>query len=307
MKTVCVIIPCYKDSATIRAALDSVQAQTHPVDEIIVINDCSPESDQIDAIMADFSDVVYIVNPTNMGLSATRNVGIFRATADILTFLDADDQLHPQKIAAQLSVYAPKTAISCQVVRTAETLDLTLLGRFPSVSRTKTHRHSYKMLYKNYLVGASMMIDRQTLISAGGYDENLRSCEDYDLWLRLMDAGVTVKEILQPLYLYRTNLQGLSCNSVAISYWELRAIEAHLLRSGQKFLLSFQDALIWAVWQFRHLFRYEVNPDPVYKQTIRQNIQRLDNHPVLRAILIVVDRGRFMKMPVWIMRLLRRI
>jgi len=307
LSTVSVIIPCYKDVATLPAALDSVLAQTRPVDEIIVVNDCSPQSDQIDAAMVDYPQVRYITNPVNVGLAATRNVGIRAATADIITLLDADDQLHPQKIALQLAVYKPEIAVSCQVMRMVDTLNLATLRSHTADVPVKVFNKCQCMWHKNKLVGASIMIDRQKLLEFGGYDDDLRSCEDYDLWLRLLHAGLTVKEVRLPLYLYRINLQGLSRNAKNISYWELQVLERHLRRLDPNFLLGLRHGLVWTCWQIRHLFRYEINPDPEYKQTIRKNISRLESHPILRMVLALIDRGHVMKLPVWFLRLCGQI
>lgn len=304
MYSVSVIIPCYMDADTLVAALDSVQLQSRKVDEIIVVNDCSPQSREIDAIMAHYPTMRYITNPENVGLAATRNIGLRAATTDIVSFLDADDQLHPQKIEFQMSAYEPGGAVSCQVQRMVNSCDLTVLQNYTTDFEAERFIDGTSMHYRNRLVGAAMMIGRQTLLDHGGYDESLRSCEDYDLWLRLMFSGIQPVEIKLPLYLYRINPQGLSRNREKISYWELKAIELHLRRTSTKFLTSFHDGKIWSVWQLRHLYRHELEPDPAYRQFIRQNIARLDKQLFLRLILTIIDRGRLMKAVTWFLPLI---
>ena len=58
---VSVVIPCYKDAGTLARALDSVLGQSRPVDEIIVVNDASPESREIEAVMGGYPQVRYII------------------------------------------------------------------------------------------------------------------------------------------------------------------------------------------------------------------------------------------------------
>jgi len=304
--SVSVIIPCYMDADTLAAALDSVLFQSRPVDEIIVVNDCSPQSREIDAIMALYPSVRYITNSENVGLAATRNIGLKSATTDIVSFLDADDQLHPQKIEFQLLAYESGGAVSCQVQRMVDSCDLSALQSYEADFETERFTSSTSMQFRNHLVGASMMIGRQTLLDHGGYDDSLRSCEDYDLWLRLMYSGIQPVEIKLPLYLYRINPQGLSRNREKISYWELKAVEAHLRRSSSQFLSSVHDGKIWAVWQLRHLYRYELKPNPEYRQFIRNNIARLDKQPLLRLILTIIDHGRLMKVIIWFLLLFGR-
>ena len=121
---VSVVIPCYKDAHTLARALDSVLGQSRQVDEIIVVNDASPESHEIEAVMDGYPQVRYIINSQNMGLAATRNVGVEMATGDVISFLDADDQLHPQKIEFQCSILKDGSAVSCDSVRFANEEDL---------------------------------------------------------------------------------------------------------------------------------------------------------------------------------------
>lgn len=91
--------------------------QSRPADEIIVVNDASPETKEIESVLAAYPQVKYIVNATNLGLAATRNVGVRVTSADIVSFLDADDRLHPQKIELQLSLFRPESAVSSGISR----------------------------------------------------------------------------------------------------------------------------------------------------------------------------------------------
>jgi len=93
--SVCVIIPCYKDSSTLDRAIRSVYAQTRKVNEIIVVNDFSPETQEIEEILIRHPEIKYIKNIKNYGLAKTRNIGVKNSKSEIITFLDADDEIHP--------------------------------------------------------------------------------------------------------------------------------------------------------------------------------------------------------------------
>lgn len=100
---VSVMVPAYNASATIISTLDSVAAQTYRPIELIIINDGSTDDtgDLIKAWIARNEDpllhVIYHVQ-RNMGLAASRKIGVDLSTGSILQFLDADDLLHPMKV-----------------------------------------------------------------------------------------------------------------------------------------------------------------------------------------------------------------
>lgn len=294
MSTVSLVIPCYRDAATLGRALSSVRAQTRPVDEVLVVDDCSPESAAIAAVLADFPEVRYLRNPVNLGLAGTRNAGLHAATGEIVTFLDADDELHPQKIEFQVRALRPRSVVTCRVRRVGDEVGIANAQSFGLRVPVEVVRSSRALLYGNRLTGAALMAPRALLLEVGGYDPVLRSCEDLDLWLRLLDAGIVAVDVALPLYLYRLNPMGLSRNLRAISYWEITVLEAYFRRRGGEFLVRSADARVWAFWLLKHMLREAFRPDREFRQEIRGNIARLSAHPVLRGGLHAVDRLRLL-------------
>lgn len=277
MPEVSVVVPCYKDSRTLGRALNSVLAQTVPVREIIVVNDCSPESDAIERVLLDFPNVIYLKNEVNLGLAATRNAGAYAARGDVVTFLDADDELHPQKIELQLAALDPDdtvTAVTCDVVRVSGDASGHLGKGFERPLPVETVTRSSALLYRNSLTGAALMINRGFFCQFGGYDPALRSCEDFDLWLRLLDANVKVKKIALPLYAYHFNPDGLSNNYGNVSAWEIVVLNKYFSRRGHKERASFQRNAVFCVWLGKHLLRANISGDEeLRKQTLANIVQ----------------------------------
>lgn len=90
---VTIIIPAYNCQAYIAAAISSCLLQDYDNLEIIVVNDGSTD-DTANAIAPFLSDSrVILIDQENKGVSASRNLGIERASGDYITFLDADDEL----------------------------------------------------------------------------------------------------------------------------------------------------------------------------------------------------------------------
>jgi glycosyltransferase involved in cell wall biosynthesis len=284
---VSVVIPCYKDARTLARALDSVLGQSRQVDEIIVVNDASPESREIEAVLDGYPQVRYFINPQNMGLAATRNVGVYKATGDVVSFLDADDELHPQKIQLQLDLYRSDCAVACSVARIADERGTDRVISYISDFKYSMVRESSKLVCRNALTGASLMISRTLFLSLGGYDVKLRSCEDFDFWLRLLDAGVQVYNIDFPLYLYRINACGLSRDFFNISYWELIVVQKHLALCRQRGQPIKGEGMTLFIWLFKHFLRYEQCRDPRILAMTIQNMILLDNSPFLKIILTI--------------------
>ena len=97
---VSVIIPVYNGGRYLRAALESVFAQTYRPFEVIVVDDGS--SDDSGVIAQSFPDVRYI-HQTNQGVAAARNNGIDAAQGEFFAFLDQDDVWTPEKLKLQIT------------------------------------------------------------------------------------------------------------------------------------------------------------------------------------------------------------
>lgn len=98
---VSILVPCYNAGPWVEAALQSALAQTHPRCEIIAVDDGS-EDDTAARLETFRSRGVKVIRQTNRGASAARNRALAEATGLFVQFLDADDLLHPEKIAVQV-------------------------------------------------------------------------------------------------------------------------------------------------------------------------------------------------------------
>ena len=92
---VSIIIPAYNVAPFIVSALESVFAQTVKDFEVIVVNDGSVDSLELETAIAPFRDRIQYLVQENRGPSAARNAGIRRARGEFVAFLDADDSLLP--------------------------------------------------------------------------------------------------------------------------------------------------------------------------------------------------------------------
>ncbi len=177
-----VIIPAYNRALTIARAIESVKAQTYKVAEIIVVDDGSSDST---AEVVKSYDGVLLLRQNNQGVSAARNNGAMMASSDWLAFLDSDDEFLPQKLECQVELH--RADLKCKVSYTDEIW----IRDGIEVSVAKKYHKPYSNLFEASLnecivAPSSVVIERSYFDAIGGFDESFEICEDYDLWLRIL-------------------------------------------------------------------------------------------------------------------------
>jgi len=222
---VSVIIPCYQQAQYLSQAIESVLAQNFRLLEIIVINDGSP--DDTAAVAARFGHRIKYIEQKNQGVSAARNAGLRLARGEFLHFLDADDYVLPgfyDKMVAVLNQRPDAAACYCGY-RFVDLAGACLLEREP-ISESKDWFHL--LLEKNNWPCHSLLVRAAVLLTTGGFDANLRSCEDWDLWLRLALSGSRFASV--PGFIgvsYRKYPQSLSTNP-----WMMQETGLSVLRNN---------------------------------------------------------------------------
>jgi glycosyltransferase involved in cell wall biosynthesis len=186
-----VIVPAYNASKFILYTLDSINAQTHKPNRIIIVNDGS--TDNTLELVENYKSIIplKIVNKKNGGLPSARNAGIAASDAEFLAFVDSDDVWESEKIEKQLKrfqaplydnlgiVYCDYKVIDDEgnlIEVKHETLDPNIRGNILDL-----------IIPGNKVSGsASAVLVRKSCVDdIGGFDEGLRVAEDWDYWLRL--------------------------------------------------------------------------------------------------------------------------
>jgi glycosyltransferase involved in cell wall biosynthesis len=182
LPTIAVIIPTFNHAHYLTDAITSVLSQTRPADEIIVVDDGS--TDDPAAVVAQFQKV-QLIRRENGGLSAARNTGIRSCKSSHVVFLDADDRLLPMALQAGLNCIADRP--DCAFVFGGYRLisdDNTPIS--PDVFPALDEAAHLAMLRKNQVgMVAAVLFRRDCLLAIDGFDEKLRRCEDYDIYLRI--------------------------------------------------------------------------------------------------------------------------
>jgi glycosyltransferase involved in cell wall biosynthesis len=189
---VSVILPAYNRLTHLRAAIESVQAQTLQDWELIIADDGSGEDTR--TFLGGLPDSrIRVLSLAHSGNpSAARNAAIRMASGKFLAFIDSDDLWLPHKLERQLGLMSarPERRWSYTQVRRIEVdgNDATSQGVEPW--RALDGDIVEPLLRLEALVATpSVMAERELVLEAGGFDEQQRFGEDYDLWLRLAMLG----------------------------------------------------------------------------------------------------------------------
>jgi len=226
---VSIIIPAYNSATTIVETLESVKAQTFTDYEVIVVDDCSKDNTLkmvekwLSVNRCRLSSTPTEDDPNNKGLitnnwrilrlahntgpAAARNRGGRVARGEWIAFLDSDDIWLPEKLElqVQLATQYPKVALWCgKAIRFADGEQKSLLGDGFSLFENETNKQQSitsnslraitleDLALRNSISTSTVIVKRETFFAVGGFDEQFRGPEDYDLWLRVAAAGAKV-------------------------------------------------------------------------------------------------------------------
>lgn len=177
---VSVVIPVYNAEKHLEETLASVFAQTYPHIEIVAVDDGS--KDRSIQILEQYPGRIHVVKQTNAGAAVARNRGVQEAKGKWVAFLDADDLWTPDKVQRQLEACSGYAWSHTDSVFVGGVND----GRKDS-DFTKKHQGQIleQLICSNFIGTSTLMIQRQVFLDAGGFDESLRSIQDWELWIRI--------------------------------------------------------------------------------------------------------------------------
>lgn len=232
---VSVIMGSYNSRATIDAAIQSVLAQTHQDWELVICDDGSTDGSGDRILEAAERDprIQIVSSPVNRGLAAARNLALTHAHGTNVALFDADDALEPtylEVMLAYLDLAPPNTGIACCDAWLVDATGHTL-GRFSHRSGSAAHLDLPTLLRANRIF-VSAVCPRCVLDAVGGFEPGLRSAEDYDLWIRIMELGYGVVYVDAPLVRYRVGVGSLSSDRLGMATADRLVFERALARGN---------------------------------------------------------------------------
>lgn len=230
-----VIIPAYNHARYVTRAIDSVFAQTYKSFEIIVVDDGSTDNTRqvLEPYLASRQrglDRVKYIYQENRGLAGARNTGIRNSSGEYLQFLDADDELLPTKLEFHMNIMEGKPEIKI----TASSWQLIDNKGKPLIEQRKYYKKLFgieDIIFTNPFVVEALMFRRECFTDDSMFNEDMRFCEDIDMWLRLAVKGYK-------FYCYPIKLVKIHRISGSMSYNNPFKMSEYRLKILDKFFAS---------------------------------------------------------------------
>lgn len=213
-----VVLKALDEERLIGDAIRSVQAQTRPDFELIVVDDGS--TDGTAEVVGEFMDDprISLVRQENRGVAPSVNVGAARGEAPMIALIDADDLWMPnylEQMAAALEsdpaagfAYTDAWWLQTQTGRFLRKSPSQYMG-MPEPAPTGRDEMAISLMKGNWLFGLTMM-RRSAFEQVGGFAEHLPASEDYEMWLRLLANGYRAKRAPGRLVVFRDRADSLS-------------------------------------------------------------------------------------------------
>lgn len=232
-----VIIPTFNRKKTLGRAIQSVSNQSLSPFEILIIDDGSNDGTK-EWVKESFQDIKYIYQ-NNQGVSSARNKGIKYAYGDWVAFLDSDDEWLPNKLYEQV-----KAIGSNPEIKFFHTNEIWIRNGV-RVNQMKKHKKYGGYIFDKCLdicrvSPSSVLIKKEIFDDIGTFDESLRVCEDYDLWLRITSKYPVVFLDIPLIYKYGGHAGQLSKVNDGIESYRIQSLEK-IIESG---VLSNEQKLI---------------------------------------------------------------
>jgi len=229
---VSVIIPTYKTADLIAACLDSVLAQSYSDLEVVVVNDGSPDTPELERVLQPYLDrynndqynerIVYL-KQENKRAAAARNSAIRRARGEFVAFLDSDDTWYPHHLSAQMQLIADDPSLDLVYANAHLVGDPTNRRSFMSICPSYGQATFDALIVERCQIPISTVVARKrTLMSVGLFDEKLARCDDYDMWIRSAFSGAKIgysRTAQARLFDGRPGSLGASQARMAEAYW----------------------------------------------------------------------------------------
>ena len=186
---VSVLMPVYNAGRFLAPALDSILAQTFSDFELIAIDDGS--DDGSGGVLAQFAardPRIRIFNQPNQGIVATLNRALELARAPLVARMDADDVSRPDRFAKQVAFldHNPHVSVVSGAIDVIDEGDVYVRTEvFPTLPALIEG----ELLYRSCVNHPAVMGRTAVFRSVGGYRKIVQYAEDYDLWLRISEAG----------------------------------------------------------------------------------------------------------------------
>jgi GT2 family glycosyltransferase len=258
---VSIVIPAYNAAPYIGETLDSVFEQTFTDYEVIVVNDGSPDTVELERALEPYLSRTRYFKQKNLGAAAARNEGLRAAQGEFIAFLDADDLWLPNYLEEQLK-FIRENDFDLVCADAMHFGDSPLAGKTYMETFMETAPLAGEVSFlglvsaEQSLITSGIVARRAPIIEAGLFDEGLRNSQDFDLWLRLVRHGARLAYQRRLLLRYRCHEQSLSGNEINRTVRQLRVFDK--IESSFELTPDERPAVLRAIEGRRALLEFEL-------------------------------------------------
>lgn len=188
------IVPVFNGELYIRETLDSIIAQTYKPVEIIVLDDGS--TDGTAGVAAEYGSRIEYHRQPNGGLASARNAGIKVSAGEFISFLDADDLWHREKLDCQMKRFNARPELEFSVTRVRNFWSPEL------AEEMKRHNDERLMLPWPGYTCNTLLARKHVFERAGMFDASIKVGEDVDWFFRAAEFGL-IGELMPDVLVYR--------------------------------------------------------------------------------------------------------
>jgi glycosyltransferase involved in cell wall biosynthesis len=242
--TFSIAIAAYQAAATIAESVESALAQTLPPVEIVVCDDGS--TDDLETALEPFRDRITFVRREHGGEAAAKNTAARATTADFVAFLDADDLYYPRRLERFAELAAARPDLDVLTTNADLEVDGEVVGTYyPDVADFPVADQALAVIASDSAIFGAAAIRRSVFEGAGGLNEQLRSGDDWELWIRLTLAGSVIGLVDEVLYRYRVHGLGTSSDQLGGARAAVRLFErvVPLAEPGTRERSALEEAL----------------------------------------------------------------
>ncbi len=243
------MIPTYKRVDYLDRLLTSIEAQTFKAFEVIVVDDNSPNIIEYEPIIEKYKNIFnefkFITKKQNRGAPHSRNIGIKEAKYDLIALVDDDDEWLPTKLEKQVDIFKNSDEKVGLVYTWTDVMDenRTIIHNY----RSKIEGNAKKEILREcFIPSPSVMVRKKAIVEAGLFDEQFPSCQDWDMWTRIIMKGYEVKVLKDVVTIYHKHNNGnigLS-NNAKLGYKMYYKKNVKYILYNQKILLKFLKCYI---------------------------------------------------------------
>jgi glycosyltransferase involved in cell wall biosynthesis len=189
---VSIVIPVFNGRNYLAQAIESALAQTYPHCEVIVVNDGSNDDGQTERIALGYGDRLRYLSKPNGGVASALNLGLAEMRGTLFSWLSHDDLYDQRKIELQISAIQANPDIDVIVYSDYRIFADDSQSSDVRLQDTSPQGFRYRLARLSNINGCTLLIPAKLLREAGGFNEALRTTQDYDLWFRLAKSRLFV-------------------------------------------------------------------------------------------------------------------